>query len=1039
MALKSTANRSAGLPFFSADRPASVMTIYATGTVVAVDEDAGALQVDWQRLESPRQWYFWTGVQALWLVHGDHARGRELLDLTFGDGEQNLEEYLRQPFWASRYAPWPQFTWVPFYTEFATLLLAHRDDRSALVAAVRELAGREDKLSYLVTDRDRDGNRVPIADIDPFTLMGAFNRGTTDANRLRVAEALGHALGVTAKPPADFDGLPLLNNQNSWFVRFSPHRGADDIDILWQVFGAALALADEDTPDRRTEFVAAYDAAQRISGVHWNLSQGLFWARPDTFMTLEGQSRPFLRERFGLADPVDGATYLRLLDELRSRFGGGNTSLTSFPLLSNAAWVRGRSNTHGASSLAVFVDWAMRMAETVDLEEIEHSYKRAAAAELRRARDLLLSGDPGWPAALREGLRTADNLLHFIFKSQVAQAAEAGPERWTNVFRAVWENPRPASLDTLQSALRERLGKATPGVVTSFGALLLLAADTEENAPYLTTRTEKWYRLTGFGGPENAESPADRYAAMLRFLDEFRREVEGRTGIAVSRLEAQGMAWATTEEHVPEEWDAESRRALLAFRGEEAGASRAWLVRPETVDFDAWIEREYVSLSASYIGGVEPGASLKEVTRAVERGYDQTDYPERDALAAAYHAFLSRMRVQDLVVTPAGDRLYVGRVVSGPSYADESAGDRLRRDVEWLNDVPADTSLSERLVTLLDSAGSVVDLSDVVDEIERLGQRDEDGLNGGVDIPRGPTARGLPPITEDFARKLHMPRAYLQELTDLLEARRQIVLFGPPGTGKTHLALHLAHHLVGPDHRSNVRLVQFHPSYAYEDFFEGFRPVLTDSGAAGFKLQPGPLRELASAATSAEGADSLFVLVIDEMNRANLAKVFGELYFLLEYRKQSVRLQYSPGKPFTLPTNLLIIGTMNTADRSIAMVDAAIRRRFAFVEMHPDEAPVRDLLATFLGVGGRSDSRVDLLKALNGAIGLEDRDLKIGPSYLMRPEAATEAGLARIWRYDILPLLEEHYYGRLDRSEVHRRFGLDSLRRHVAASVRDPE
>ena len=214
--------------------------------------------------------------------------------------------------------------------------------------------------------------------------------------------------------------------------------------------------------------------------------------------------------------------------------------------------------------------------------------------------------------------------------------------------------------------------------------------------------------------------------------------------------------------------------------------------------------------------------------------------------------------------------------------------------------------------------------------------------------------------------------------------RSQIVLYGPPGTGKTYLARALAAHVAD---RDAVRLVQFHPSYAYEDFFEGFRPIeATDTGTVGFAKTPGPLREIAAEAK--ENPEQPYVLIIDEINRANLAKVFGELYFLLEYREATVRLQYSPSEAFNLPPNVFIIGTMNTADRSIALVDAAIRRRFAFVELHPEEPPVREVLGKWLAANGLgSDERAALLAALNNAIDDEqDHDFKIGPSYLMRPQ-----------------------------------------------------
>ncbi|MGH3786536.1 MAG: McrB family protein [Pseudonocardiaceae bacterium] len=280
-------------------------------------------------------------------------------------------------------------------------------------------------------------------------------------------------------------------------------------------------------------------------------------------------------------------------------------------------------------------------------------------------------------------------------------------------------------------------------------------------------------------------------------------------------------------------------------------------------------------------------------------------------------------------------------------------------------------------------------------------------------------------MTGELASRLHIDVSWLQRIIHLLHDRQQIVLYGPPGTGKTYVARELARHLTDPD---AVWLVQFHPSYSYEDFFEGYRPLKAADGTVGFESHPGPLRELAAAAR--DDRQRPYLLIIDEIYRANLAKVFGELYFLLEYRNDTIRLQYSPGKPFTLPPNVFLIGTMNTADRSIALVDAAMRRRFAFVELHPDEPPVRHLLPKWLAANGKhADERAGLLAALNSEIGVEDRDYKIGPSYLITPDAEHDGGLDRIWEYSILPLLEEHYYGRLDRRQVHERFGLATIRK----------
>ena len=173
--------------------------------------------------------------------------------------------------------------------------------------------------------------------------------------------------------------------------------------------------------------------------------------------------------------------------------------------------------------------------------------------------------------------------------------------------------------------------------------------------------------------------------------------------------------------------------------------------------------------------------------------------------------------------------------------------------------------------------------------------------------------------------------ADLTELIADLCEKRQMIFYGPPGTGKTYVARRIAGQcrLGGGD----FSIVQFHPSYSYEDFVEGFRPRL-HNGQPGFELTPGPLRRIA--AQAAANPSATYILVIDELNRGNVAKVFGELYFLLEYRNEEMDLQYGgasaptdPGK-FRLPENLWFICTMNTADRSIALMDAALRRRFYF-------------------------------------------------------------------------------------------------------------
>ena len=274
-----------------------------------------------------------------------------------------------------------------------------------------------------------------------------------------------------------------------------------------------------------------------------------------------------------------------------------------------------------------------------------------------------------------------------------------------------------------------------------------------------------------------------------------------------------------------------------------------------------------------------------------------------------------------------------------------------------------------------------------------------------------------------LAQSLHLPEEFLQQIKTLLVEKKQVIFQGPPGTGKTYVARALANHIAGSEGR--LTFVQFHPSYAYEDFVQGFRPVQLRNGQAGFELQKGPL--LRAAERAEDEQDAAHFLVIDEINRANLGKVLGELYFLLEYRDQKIRLQYSD-EEFALPENLYIIGTMNTADRSIALVDLALRRRFSFVEFDTSKEPIKGLLRRWLSANVPGMEWVaDVVDRANEKLergNPDDRHAAIGPSYFMKPDL-TEERARRIWKHDVLPYIEERLYGERDRLAE---FDFDALR-----------
>jgi hypothetical protein len=281
----------------------------------------------------------------------------------------------------------------------------------------------------------------------------------------------------------------------------------------------------------------------------------------------------------------------------------------------------------------------------------------------------------------------------------------------------------------------------------------------------------------------------------------------------------------------------------------------------------------------------------------------------------------------------------------------------------------------------------------------------------------------LPPLPLEetglsgLASSLLLDVAYLQEIERLVRDKGQVIFYGPPGTGKTYVARQLALHFARSSDR--LKLVQFHPSYAYEDFVEGYRPAELN-GQPGFSLSEGPFKSIADAAR--EAPDEQFVLIIDEINRGNVAKVFGELYFLLEYRDERIQLQYSTDE-FALPGNLWLFGTMNTADRSIALLDAALRRRFYFIPFFPDEPPVQGLLRRWLEANKPDLVWVaDVVDRANTL--LDDRNSGIGPSYFMRANLSEE-WVELIWSHAIVPYLGEQLFGEDERLAE---FELDRLR-----------
>ena len=389
--------------------------------------------------------------------------------------------------------------------------------------------------------------------------------------------------------------------------------------------------------------------------------------------------------------------------------------------------------------------------------------------------------------------------------------------------------------------------------------------------------------------------------------------------------------------------------------------------------------------------------------------HDRT--PTNDA--HALFQFSREMEAGDFVIAKQGmRRLFgIGRVVSGYEYDPTRSPFPHRRRVEWL--AIGNWQLPENCKVPLKSLTDVSEYDDVVDFAQDL-LADTPETNGPGDVePSGQAAE--PYGLEDALEDLFLERHELDEIISRLRRKKNLILSGPPGVGKTFMSRRLAWLLIGAKDASRTRTVQFHQSYSYEDFVQGIRPT----AAGGFRIKDGPFYEFCRAAEVRP--DDPHVFIIDEINRGNLGKVFGELMMLIEADKRgpdfAITLTYSEASDlFSVPPNVYLIGMMNTADRSLSLVDYALRRRFGFVRLRP-RFESSGFKAKLLDAGATTqlvDRIIERMRVVNEQILADKSNLgpgyEIGHSFFCPSDKATEGWYADVVRGEIEPLLDEYWW-----------------------------
>lgn len=810
-----------------------------------------------------------------------------------------------------------KFEWIDFYSEFATKLLLFKNDRKALIERINDVYTA---INMQVPKLESGGD---IIDIDPFTIFGLFNKGITNSNRIAIIRSIANVFGIEAKVPNNFDGIPVLNNLKATFYAFKEDRKADDIDNIWNVFEAALRLADNDTEQNRKEFSKWYDLVHDQRCIRWNITMGLYWIRPYTYINLDSRNRWYISNVENMPaefvdsikkkiNKVPNATdYLFIKDACIKALEVGSYEYKNYPELSYSAWI---------------------VSEQVN-----------------------------------------------------RQKAAANGKKLSNAAFLRWFKP-------LIQALRDLGGSGTPAEARAKIVENEQLSDEEVNAIRGKNNVNKF---------ENEVAFARSYLVNAGYIDKSIYGVWTLTEAGKSVEMTDDMASDIFKSGVAQAQNSREKKGA-AIADDDVDTVHYWIYAPgeNSCMWEEFYSEGIMAIGWGEIGDLKTFDSKDAMKSKMKETFDAS-LSYKNAAHATWQ-FVNDMKIGDIVFVKKGMHQLVGRgVVSSDYEYDADRNDKYGniRKVNWTHKGEWPHPGQAVMKTL-------TDITSYTDYVEKLNALFED--ESAEDVEE--VSKNYPVYTEDdFLDEVFMTEEEYSKLVGILKAKKNVILQGAPGVGKTFAAKRLAYSVMGVKDIDRVMMVQFHQSYSYEDFIMGFRPSTT-----GFELKKGAFYNFCKKAEI--DSDNDYFFIIDEINRGNLSKIFGELFMLIENDKRGIELQllYSDEK-FAVPANVYIIGMMNTADRSLAMLDYALRRRFAFFEIKPgfETDGFREYKMSL--DNDKFNKLINCVENLNSVIASDEslgEGFCIGHSYFCNFEAdkIDNECLYGIVEYELIPLLKEYWF-----------------------------